>query len=107
MTHHAPLKRRTFLGSTAAAAGLTVVIPLPSEGATATELRVNPYVQVTPDNIVRVVMPGCEIGQGVFTGLPKILCEELEADWDKVEIKLSAAEDAYNNPLKKRQSTGN
>jgi isoquinoline 1-oxidoreductase beta subunit len=98
--------RRTALGL---AGGLTLSFALPvrsavpqSEGAS-----LSAYVQITPDNRVIVVCPGSEIGQGVYTGLPKILCEELEADWAALEVQLSAAGDAYANPAKKRQSTGN
>ena len=100
-----PIERRSFLGS-AAAGGLVLALPLSSTGRAATHTDLNAYVRIGADNVVSVVMPGCEIGQGVFTGLPKILCEELEADWGKVEIRLSVADQVYANPAKKRQSTG-
>ncbi|MSO96610.1 MAG: xanthine dehydrogenase family protein molybdopterin-binding subunit [Rhodospirillaceae bacterium] len=101
--------RRSFLGT--AAGGLTLAMTLPAvRSATAkgeTQTALNAYVQITSDDRVVVVVPGVEIGQGVYTGLPKILCEELEADWEKLEIKLATANEVYANPNKKRQSTGN
>jgi len=100
--------RRGFLGT---AGGLTLALALPAgrsdAAASASEVRVNAYVHITPDDRVSIVVPGVEIGQGVYTGLPKILCEELEADWTRVEVKLATANEAYANPAKKRQSTGN
>jgi isoquinoline 1-oxidoreductase beta subunit len=103
--------RRTVLG---AAAGMGAALTLPitraiaagAEGA-AISLSLSAYVQITPDNRITIVCPGSEIGQGVFSSLPKILCEELEADWASVDVKLSKADDVYSNPAKKRQSTGN
>jgi isoquinoline 1-oxidoreductase beta subunit len=105
MTHLTMIERRAFLGSSAVGA-LTLAVGGDAPAAAPGETRLNAYVQVTADNRVSIVMPGCEIGQGVYTGLSKILCEELEADWDKVEIRLATADQAYANPAKKRQSTG-
>ncbi|MBM3514304.1 MAG: xanthine dehydrogenase family protein molybdopterin-binding subunit [Alphaproteobacteria bacterium] len=101
------LKRRAFLGTAVAAGGLSLSVGATTTGAATGDTDLNAYVRITPDNRVSIVMPGCEIGQGVYTGLPKILCEELEADWDKVEVRLAVANEAYANPSKKRQSTGN
>ncbi len=99
-----PIERRTFLGATAAG-GLVLAFPHhPAVAATHSDL--NAYVRIGSDDTVSIVMPGCEIGQGVYTGLPKILCEELEADWSRVDIRLATADQAYANPAKKRQSTG-
>ena len=67
----------------------------------------NAFVQVTADNRVSIVVPGSEIGQGVYTTLPKIVAEEMDADWDRVEVRLATADPAYGNPSKDgRQATG-
>ncbi|MCB2108558.1 MAG: xanthine dehydrogenase family protein molybdopterin-binding subunit [Rhodobacteraceae bacterium] len=112
MNHFNPVSttvdRRGFLGT--AAGGLTLAVTLSPSGGMAArdgETVLNAYVQITDENEVFIVTPGCEIGQGVYTGLPKILCEELEADWDAVQVRLATADDAFINPAKKRQSTGN
>lgn len=117
MTHHRPtpadksrLSRRTFVVSTAAAGGLLIGFQLPNMPAArakgdADEL--NAFVQVTPDNRVSIVVPGAEIGQGVYTSLPKVVAEEMDADWEKVDVRLATADPAYGNPNKEgRQSTG-
>ncbi|MDA5192908.1 xanthine dehydrogenase family protein molybdopterin-binding subunit [Govanella unica] len=64
------------------------------------------YIEITPDNIVHLVTPEAEMGQGVQTSLPAILAEELEADWARVVVRLSGAGEIYNNPEKKMQATG-
>jgi isoquinoline 1-oxidoreductase subunit beta len=102
--------RRGFLGT--AAGGLTLAIALPSAAGVpapkaASETDISAYVRIGADDSVSIVVPGVEFGQGVYTGLPKILCEELEADWSRVEVRLATAAEPFNNPAKKRQSTGN
>jgi isoquinoline 1-oxidoreductase beta subunit len=104
------LSRRGFLQSAGMlAGGLTVGLALPavaaeSEGAGA---ALNAYVEISSDDVISIVVPGAELGQGVYTALPKIIAEELEADWSRVEVRLAGADSAYDNPAKQRQSTGN
>lgn len=110
------LSRRGFLQSVGVVAGgvvsgLTVGLVLPAGAAdskgvgTAGEL--NAYVEISSDDVISIVVPGAELGQGVYTALPKIIAEELEADWSRVVVRLATADTAYDNPEKKRQSTGN
>jgi CO/xanthine dehydrogenase Mo-binding subunit len=65
------------------------------------------YVEIAPDGRVFIVTPGAEMGQGVMNGLPKILADELEADWSLVEVRLSPADPAYQSPVNKRQRSAN
>ena len=46
----------------------------------------NIYVSIGSDDTVTVVMPRSEMGQKIYTALPMILAEELEADWSKVRV---------------------
>ena len=72
-------------------------------------IEFNMFVQIGSDNKISIVVPGSELGQGVYTTLPKIVAEEMDADWDKVEVRLPIAHEAYGNPNKddRRQTTGN
>ena len=104
------LSRRRFVVSAAAAGGFALGFQLPStsralaQGDVAT---LNAFVEVTADNRVSIVVPGSEIGQGVYTTLPKIVAEEMDADWDLVDVRLATANPAYGNPAKDgRQATG-
>jgi len=63
------------------------------------------YIEITPDNRVWVVCPQSEMGQGIHDGLPKLVAEELEADWSLVEVRMPWADDAFINPLTKRHRT--
>jgi isoquinoline 1-oxidoreductase beta subunit len=103
------LSRRGFVG-TGAAAGLVLSVGLPASRAAAAKGDIasfTAYLRIAPDNTITIMVPGAEIGQGIYTSLPKLLCEELEADFDAVQIELAPADVAFANPAKKRQSTGN
>ena len=45
------------------------------------------WVHIGEDDRVRLIVAKSEIGQGIKTTLPMILAEELDVDWNKVEIE--------------------
>ena len=47
----------------------------------------NAWVTIGADDVVTVMMPVSEMGQGTLTALPLILAEELDADWSKVRAE--------------------
>jgi isoquinoline 1-oxidoreductase beta subunit len=49
--------------------------------------RMNAWVTIGADDVITVMMPVCEMGQGTLTALPMILAEELDADWSKVKAE--------------------
>jgi isoquinoline 1-oxidoreductase beta subunit len=114
MLSRTELSRRGFLQSAGiAAGGLLVGLVGPAgcarEQSTAplVATNINAYVRISSNDEISIVVPGAELGQGIYTGLPKIIAEELEADWDRVVVRLATADESFNNPSKKRQSTGN
>ncbi len=44
------------------------------------------FVAVAPDGTVTIVAHRSEMGTGIRTGLPRVVADELEADWDRVVI---------------------
>ena len=44
------------------------------------------FVSIAPDGIVTIVCHRSDMGQGVRTGMPLIVADELEADWSRVKV---------------------
>ena len=55
------------------------------------------WILVTPDNLVTVLVPHCEMGQGTHTALAMMAAEEMEADWNLVRVREAPARDEYAN----------
>ncbi len=96
------MKRRAFLQGAAGltffmgAGGLTSVR---SEAATGS-LDVNHWLTIRADGSISIVFPSTEMGQSSYSTLPQILAEELDADWDDVEIEqLNADDRRFGNQL--------
>ena len=100
-------RRRFMVG----AAGLTfgVAFGLPevlrsgnaaAQASTAKSVVVNPYVTLHTDGTVTIMSPAAEMGQGSLTSLPRIVADEMDADWAKVKIVPAyPAGKLYGNPL--------
>jgi isoquinoline 1-oxidoreductase beta subunit len=97
------ISRRAFLGGSA---GLAFAFSLGfSEKAQAQAApgRLNAYVSIAPDGTITIQQPVAEMGQGISTGLPLIVAEELDADWSKVKVVQSPVNAAYHHPIFKAQ----
>ena len=68
--------------------------------------ELNTWMTVTPDNLVTILVPHCEMGQGTHTALAMMAAEEMEASWDLVRVKEAPALDAYANAYMLRAFTG-
>src|SRR5262245_59475167 len=109
--------RRDFL-KTSAATGvvLTIGFHLPTAAAKSVEkltglaagaFEPNAFLRIFPDDTVTVVIKHLEMGQGVTTGLPMIVAEELGADWSKIRVEAAPADAAkYKNLFFGMQGTG-
>ena len=64
------------------------------------------WLEVRPDNPVIVIVNKSEMGQGVYTSLPMIVADELDADWKNVRMEAAPAGDAYKDPVWGTQATG-
>jgi isoquinoline 1-oxidoreductase beta subunit len=69
----------------------------------------NAYIRIDASGVTRLVMPQTEMGQGVYTAIPAIMAEELDADWSKVVFETAPPDEKhYGNPLLGGvQATGN
>lgn len=99
----ARLHRRTLLGGGAA---LVIAFHFPVRKAGAAgkttgkkTARPNAFLRVTEDDVVTVLVPKSEMGQGVMTSLPMILCEELGADFSRIRVEHAPAGKEYVMPM--------
>jgi isoquinoline 1-oxidoreductase beta subunit len=97
------ISRRAFMGGSAGLMfGFALGLPKPSEAQTAPG-RLNAYVSIAPDGTITIQQPVAEMGQGISTGLPLIVAEELDADWSKVRVVQSPIDPVYHHPIFKAQ----
>lgn len=92
MKKRAGIPRREFLRVTAlAGGGALITITLGRCGSSAAgkgeSVDANVFVRIAPDNSVTVTVPKSEMGQGVRTTLALLVAEELDADWDHVNVE--------------------
>lgn len=105
------LSRRAFIAKLTAAGGL-VIIGCRTRVLAAEEAEKfgadgmphgtvdNPlvFVAIAEDGLVTIAVHRSEMGQGVRTGMPLIVADELEADWSKVRVQQAPADEAkYGN----------
>ncbi|MCE5232939.1 MAG: molybdopterin cofactor-binding domain-containing protein [Mizugakiibacter sp.] len=89
------LSRRRFLQVLAGAAGALVVgVRADAAGDDGAPLellgddysQVGPFVRIEPDGRVIIGARAPDMGQGTRTALPRIIAEELDADWARVTV---------------------
>ena len=106
------VSRRAFVGGTA---GLTFAFATPGflgamtgAVAAATEAgakTVGGWITIAPSGAITIAAPAAEMGQGVFTAIPMIMAEEMDADWAQVTATFPPA--VTNNPIYGNPRLGN
>jgi isoquinoline 1-oxidoreductase beta subunit len=94
--------RRSFLKVSLTAAGaLCFGVNLGSPDASALdspssqEFAPNLWLRVTPDGRVTIIVSESEMGQGVMTSMAMLVAEELDVDWEAVEVEQAPTDPAY------------
>jgi len=83
--------RRAFLKSVARAGLVLAIDGKAFCGAdTNADFAPNAYIQIGPDNSIRLWVTRTEMGQGVRTTLPMMLADELEVDWSQIQLEQAA-----------------
>src|SRR5437899_9660322 len=108
------MERREFLRfSMAASGGLLIGLCVPgarklavAEKQSETAFMPNAFLRIGTDERVTVIVNHSEMGQGVYTALPMLLAEELDADWNKVGYESAPVDPKYNHPVFGMQITG-
>src|SRR6201991_4959430 len=110
------VSRRTLLtGGLAGGFLLAFHLPVravnePIQPPDVTEGRVAPnaFIRIEESGRTTLIMPQVEMGQGVYTSIPQIIAEELDADLSQVALLHAPPSDKlYGNPTFGLQVTGN
>ncbi|MET0718035.1 MAG: xanthine dehydrogenase family protein molybdopterin-binding subunit [Pseudoxanthomonas sp.] len=109
--------RRRFLKAGAVVGGGLVigfVIPgakrlafaQPAAAAAVASFAPNAFLRIGADDSVTVLLAHSEMGQGVWTTLPMLIAEELDADWTRIKVEHAPAALEYFSPVFHMQGTG-
>jgi isoquinoline 1-oxidoreductase subunit beta len=66
----------------------------------------NAFLRIGSDESVTVLLAHSEMGQGIWTTLPMLVNEELDADWSRFHIEHAPAAPAYHSTVFPIQMTG-
>jgi len=106
--------RREFLKTGAlVTGGLVIAFTVPgarrfarAERAPAGPFAPNAFLRVGTDDSVTVLLAHSEMGQGIWTALPMLIAEELDADWSRIKVEHAPAAPAYAHTAFGMQMTG-
>jgi isoquinoline 1-oxidoreductase beta subunit len=66
----------------------------------------NAFLRIGSDESVTVLLAHSEMGQGIWTTLPMLINEELDADWGRFHVEHAPAAAAYHHTVFPIQMTG-
>lgn len=99
------VSRRSLLVGATAAGGLALAWSFwprhyaPNLTAAPDEHIFNAFLKIGDDGHIAVIVPQCEMGQGVTTLLPQIIADELGADWRTIAVETAPISPLYTNTL--------
>jgi isoquinoline 1-oxidoreductase beta subunit len=115
------IKRRDFLKTGAAVGGgllISLYLPKLSQAGVSAKptdklkfiepatFAPNAFIRIATDDTVTIIVNKSEMGQGVYTSLPMLIAEELEADWSKIKVESAPVDAVYNHTVFGMQLTG-
>jgi len=101
-----PSRRVIILGGLGAAGSLVVGYAVwPSDrlaradklAAKPGERFVNNWIKIATDGRITIVVPHCDMGTGIYTALPQMAAEELDADWSTVHVEAAPSDPLFAN----------
>jgi isoquinoline 1-oxidoreductase beta subunit len=107
------ITRRSFLKQSSLVIAVTALSsPLrlfnasPVKAASELPFKPHAFLEIATDDTITVWVGQTNLGQGTFTGIPMIIADELDADWEKVQVKMAPAGEPFKDPLWHAQFTG-
>src|SRR5437764_1246288 len=106
------LNRREFLTvGVAAGGGMLIGIYVPHLNSSTTVFGrdgfdLNAFLRIGSDDLVTVILGKSEMGTGIYTALPMMTAEELDAEWKNVRVEAAPVNKAYFHPSFGMQMTG-
>ncbi len=97
------VSRRNFCKAGLFGSGLVLAFSLPirrasGQGAPAGgSFAPSAFLRLDPKGTVTIFVNKSEMGQGVYTSLPMLIAEELEADWAKIRVEAAPVDPAFNH----------
>ncbi len=96
--------RRDFLRATALGGGALVVsffvpgahrLAQAAAEPAAASVAPNAFLRIGADDRITVLLAHSEMGQGIWTALPMLIAEELDADWSRISVEHAPAAPDY------------
>ncbi len=120
MTASLNISRRTFIKASAlVVGGLVIAFSIPEakrflfqkvkDDAAAGKNKLpepNAFLRIDTDNTITVMLAHSEMGQSIWTTLPMLIAEELDADWSKIKVEHAKAAPVYAHTAYGLQITG-
>ncbi|GAB3896818.1 xanthine dehydrogenase family protein molybdopterin-binding subunit [Larkinella knui] len=92
MKKNSPINRRDFLRTgSLLSGGLLIGFAVPAKvvqralAPVATEL--NAFLRISTDNRIHIILLKVEMGQGIWTTLSMLIAEELDCDWQTIQVE--------------------
>jgi isoquinoline 1-oxidoreductase beta subunit len=111
---HISLSRRRFLQGSAAIATSGLFISCSADmpqiqlqhGHTAPSGEMHHWLFIGTDNHIILTIPCADMGQGVNTSLAQLAADELDADWQSLEIRQAPLDSKFNGSMGMQLTSG-
>ena len=80
-------RRHFIIAGSSIAGGLVLGVPLAAFADEDADRQLGFFIEIRPDGDVIIGTNQPEIGQGIRTTLPMLVAEELDVDWERVDIR--------------------
>ncbi|MGD8241890.1 MAG: xanthine dehydrogenase family protein molybdopterin-binding subunit [Desulfobacterales bacterium] len=107
MTRRSFLKRSSLVIAVTAISGpLRLFNASPVKAAAGLPFKPHAFLEIATDDTIIVWVGQTNLGQGTHTGIPMVIADELDADWELIRVKPAPAGEAFKDPLWHSQFTG-